>query len=93
MSPGRLCADVYKEVNGWAQAEGPPEGFKGYGENRVKFFGHGVGLELDEMPVIADRIELELQAGMVVAVEGARDNCIGLPVDTIRKLLHNAGVV
>ncbi len=67
--PGRRCAEVFREVNDWVQATGEPPGFMGCGENRVKFFGHGVGLELDEWPVIADRIDLPLKAGMVVAVE------------------------
>ena len=48
---------------------GEPEGFMGYAENRVRFFGHGVGLELDELPVLADRIEIDLVPGMVIAVE------------------------
>ncbi|MDP8255567.1 MAG: Xaa-Pro peptidase family protein [Candidatus Alcyoniella australis] len=67
--PGRTCADVFCEVDAWAKQVGEPPGFMGFGENRVKFFGHGVGLELDELPVIADRVELELQAGMIIAVE------------------------
>ena len=41
----------------------------GYAENRVKFFGHGVGVELDEWPIIADRVKLLLREGMVVALE------------------------
>ena len=41
----------------------------GFGENRVKFLGHGVGLELDEMPVLADRIDVTVEAGMILAVE------------------------
>ncbi len=41
----------------------------GFGDNRVKFFGHGVGLDLDEMPVIADRIHVTLEPGMILAVE------------------------
>jgi Xaa-Pro aminopeptidase len=33
------------------------------------FVGHGVGLEIDEPPVLWERDETELQAGMVLAVE------------------------
>jgi len=69
MKPGRICQDIYEEVNQWVQDNGPPEGFMGYSENRVKFFGHGVGIELDEFPIIADRIQVELKPGMAVAVE------------------------
>ena len=41
----------------------------GHGENRVRFFGHGVGLELDELPVLAAKIDLRLAEGSVLAVE------------------------
>jgi len=69
MRSGRNCADIYQETHTWVEKQGPPEGFMGYGENRVKFFGHGVGLELDELPIIAAKIDLELKLGMVIAVE------------------------
>lgn len=67
--PGAVCEEVFQEVDRWAKTVGEPEGFMGFGENRIKFFGHGVGLELDEFPIIADRVKLPLAAGMVVAVE------------------------
>ena len=41
----------------------------GYGQNQVKFLGHGVGLEVDEFPVLAKRFKTPLEAGMTVAVE------------------------
>jgi Xaa-Pro aminopeptidase len=43
--------------------------FMGYGEDRVRFVGHGVGLELDEFPVLAARQEMPLEGGMIVALE------------------------
>ena len=67
--PGRNCSDIYREVQSWVEGQDVPEGFMGYGENRVKFFGHGIGLELDEFPIIAGKIDLILQPNMVVAVE------------------------
>ena len=69
MLPGRVCSEIYREVLALTQERGEPQGFMGYGENRVRFFGHGVGLELDEMPVLADRIDVPLEAGMILAVE------------------------
>ena len=36
---------------------------------KVSFVGHGLGLELDELPVIARGLETELEAGMVFALE------------------------
>ena len=62
------CAK-YREPEIHTFQYGEPEGFMGFEDNRVKFFGHGVGLELDEFPVLADRVDLELAPGMVVAVE------------------------
>ena len=40
----------------------------GRGEGKVRFVGHGVGLELDELPVLTTS-DLELAEGMVFALE------------------------
>ena len=69
MKPGVDCATIFNEVDALARERGLPTGFMGYGDNRVKFFGHGVGLDLDELPVIADRIKIALEPGMILAVE------------------------
>lgn len=36
---------------------------------RVQYGGHGVGIELDELPVIARNYDIILQPGMVFALE------------------------
>jgi len=41
----------------------------GFGNHRVKFIGHGVGLFVDEPPVIAAGFDEPLQEGMVIALE------------------------
>lgn len=69
LKPGAVCGDIYREIKRWTESRGEPEGFMGYGDNRVRFFGHGVGLELDEWPVLAERFEEPLAPGMVIAVE------------------------
>jgi Xaa-Pro aminopeptidase len=38
------------------------------GEN-AKFVGHGVGLELDEMPVLAQGFKAPLETGQTIAIE------------------------
>jgi Xaa-Pro aminopeptidase len=43
--------------------------FMGYGRNRVSFVGHGIGLTLNELPVIAKKRNELLHSGMVIAVE------------------------
>jgi Xaa-Pro dipeptidase len=45
------------------------EGFMGAGEERVTFVGHGIGLEIDELPLLARGWDEPLEAGMVFALE------------------------
>ena len=41
----------------------------GFGDRRVNFLGHGVGLQIDEPPVLAEGFNEPLAAGMVLALE------------------------
>jgi Xaa-Pro aminopeptidase len=45
------------------------EGFMGAGEERVTFVGHGIGLEIDELPLLARGWDEPFEAGMVFALE------------------------
>ncbi len=45
------------------------ENFMGFNKNRVKFLGHGIGLLIDELPVIAEGFCEPLEENMVFAVE------------------------
>lgn len=38
-------------------------------KQQAKFVGHGIGLEINEAPVLAPRVKTELEAGMVFALE------------------------
>lgn len=68
--PGRKTGDVYAELVDWVEKETPYAGnFMGYGQNRVRFIGHGVGLELDELPTISKGAQEILAPGMTIAVE------------------------
>jgi Xaa-Pro aminopeptidase len=67
--PGARCSDVWRAARRFVDESGEPAGFMGCGENRVRFLGHGVGLELDELPVLADKLEQALEPGMVIAIE------------------------
>jgi Xaa-Pro aminopeptidase len=40
-----------------------------YGEGKVRFIGHGLGLEIDEYPILAPRFNQRLEPGMVIALE------------------------
>jgi Xaa-Pro dipeptidase len=43
--------------------------FMGFGDDQAKFLGHGVGLEIDELPILAKGFQEPLEIGMVIAVE------------------------
>lgn len=66
--PGARAEDLYDMSVRMAREEGLEEGFLGY-PAPVPFVGHGVGLELDEFPVIGKRSPHVLQEGMVIALE------------------------
>lgn len=63
------AADIYRAAVEQIKQIGREENFMGYGSQRVRFVGHGIGLELDEYPFFAENQEFELQAGMTVALE------------------------
>lgn len=52
-----------------AETLGYADAFMGAGAYRVRYVGHGVGLELDEWPVLADGFTDPLEPGCVFAVE------------------------
>ncbi len=52
-----------------AESAGLGEHFMGYPGEQAKFVGHGVGLELDELPVLAPKFKHPLREGNVVAIE------------------------
>ncbi|MCF8029348.1 MAG: Xaa-Pro peptidase family protein [Desulfohalobiaceae bacterium] len=66
--PGVSCRELYWEAVGIAEREGLGEHFMGYGRHRVRFVGHGIGLYINEYPLIGD-VEDTLEEGMVFAVE------------------------
>jgi len=41
----------------------------GFGREQVKFIGHGIGLEIDELPVLGQASPFTLTEGMVIALE------------------------
>jgi len=43
--------------------------FMGHSDPKVTFIGHGLGVEVDEFPFIAERQEAALEQGMVFAFE------------------------
>lgn len=68
LKPGAIPSEIYNTV---MESLGPEflENFMGFGNRRVKFLGHGIGLTIDELPVIAQGFDEPLQEGMVFALE------------------------
>jgi Xaa-Pro aminopeptidase len=75
LRPGVLPSELWRHVLAWADKEGWAEGFMGLGRNKVSFVGHGIGLAIDEHPVLARGFDLPLEQGMVLAIEPK----IGIP--------------
>lgn len=70
MIPGRVCGEIYDEILAWVQEETPfAPNFMGVGSTQCRFIAHGVGLELDELPIICRGSKEVLQPGMTIAVE------------------------
>lgn len=67
--PGVLAGELYDFMTSLAQAKGYEEHFMGVGDRRIRFTGHGIGLELDEYPFIAKGQKLPLASGMIIALE------------------------
>lgn len=68
LKPGVTPAQIYNSIMGELCPEFL-ENFMGFGSRRVKFLGHGIGLTIDEWPVIAEGFYEPLQEGMVLALE------------------------
>ena len=68
-TPGTAAGDLYAAAVEMADQKGVGDHFMGAGADRIRFIGHGVGLELDEFPFLAKGQKMELKAGMVIALE------------------------
>ena len=66
--PGTVCEDMYNKAIEIVTKAGFADYFMGV-DQKAKFIGHGIGLEINEMPVLAPRMKQELESGMVFALE------------------------
>ena len=66
--PGVPCAELYRDALAMAGQEGLEDCFMGT-RFQSKFVGHGVGLEINELPVLTTRSKDILQPGMTFAFE------------------------
>ncbi len=67
--PGVSWSSLYDTSLRSAREMGIGDRFMGPPGEQVRFVGHGVGLEVDEFPFLASRLDFPLEIGMVFALE------------------------
>jgi len=81
------AVELYHRAASMAKKAHLEDNFLGFGEGRVSFVGHGLGLEINELPVITPKHHAVLQEGMVFAFEPKfvlpGKGAIGVEVDFI----------
>jgi Xaa-Pro dipeptidase len=79
--------ELYRRAVTQVKKAGLGAHFMGFGDGQVSFIGHGVGLEINELPVITARHHTVLKEGMVFALEPKfvfpGKGVIGIEVDFI----------
>ncbi|MCC8186690.1 MAG: Xaa-Pro peptidase family protein [Bacteroides sp.] len=66
--PGAVCEDLYQAAIDLVSQAGFADKFMGISQ-QARFIGRGIGLQINEAPVLAPRIKQELEPGMVFALE------------------------
>ena len=68
LKPGVIPQEIYRTIMTGLEPSFLTN-FMGFGDRRAKFLGHGIGLWIDETPVIAEGFNEPLEEGMVFALE------------------------
>jgi Xaa-Pro aminopeptidase len=63
------AGDLYQRAIDIAARKGVGDHFMGTGNHRIRFIGHGIGLEVDEFPFLAQGQTMPLAEGMIIALE------------------------
>jgi Xaa-Pro dipeptidase len=69
LRPGALPSEIWDQCISLSEKSRWDTGFMGLGKNKVNFVGHGIGLAIDEYPVLAKNFDSPLEEGMVLAIE------------------------
>ena len=69
LRPGVPCVELWEHARAMAEQARLGDFFMGPPGDQARFVGHGVGLELDELPVLAPGFKASLRAGQTVALE------------------------
>jgi len=67
--PGAVTGGIYETMIAMVEEKGYRDFFMGASEPKIRFTGHGLGIELDEFPFIAQGQTLALEPGMLIALE------------------------
>ncbi len=67
--PGTPAGNLYDLALERATELGYADNFMGVGKKRIRFVGHGVGIDMDEFPFLAKGQTLELAENMIIALE------------------------
>jgi len=96
--PGVPCSDLYHLCSQIVKRRGLEDYFIGTKKNQAPFVGHGIGLEIDELPLLARGFSQPLETGMVFAFEPkfifpeigavALEDDYAVTEDGIEKLTH-----
>jgi Xaa-Pro dipeptidase len=75
LRPGILPSEIWNHCLANVERSQWKNGFMGVGTNKVSFVGHGIGLAIDEYPVLTHGFDYPLEGGMTIALEPK----IGIP--------------
>ncbi|MFB3925122.1 MAG: M24 family metallopeptidase [Syntrophales bacterium] len=81
MRPGMKCNEIFRAAAGKARELGRQDHFQNFGGGKIsRIIGHGIGLELNEPPILSEYDSSEIGEGYVLALD-------------IHMMDENAGVV
>ena len=66
---GKKISEIYAEIIEYTNKSQVTHRFMGLDNSQTKFIGHGLGIQLDELPVITENNPNNFQQGNVVAIE------------------------
>ncbi len=69
LKAGNLPSEIYAKLYAIVREMGYEDTFMGLHSDKVAFIGHGIGLELDELPIITPKYNDPLEAGNTIAME------------------------
>jgi Xaa-Pro dipeptidase len=67
--PGSDCGSIFEKTVGLAKKLGYGDSYLGLPGLQTRFVAHGIGLELNEFPYLAEGHSYPLEEGMTFAVE------------------------